>query len=228
MLLSGYPNPDEILNGEVHSYLTSHPTGLSLCDYTHKEAVEILHDDSYFRFVILRDPLTRITSAYLEKFVVNPLPVGKNGEAPGTIGSAIDWVYRNRDEQTDYERSITFEEFINYVVNNNDLQLDVHFKSQDAYLKQQSFDFLGALEKPDKIIELLEPRFNQKISLEDTNSLDRRKPFWRRRGQGRLLPAQLRAQRKLPHDGELLSKTIVMQLKERYLKDFELWQKAME
>jgi hypothetical protein len=54
----------------VHTYLTSNQTGLSLCDYSPGDATEILSDPSYFRYVVLRDPLARAVSGYLDKFVL--------------------------------------------------------------------------------------------------------------------------------------------------------------
>jgi hypothetical protein len=225
--LSGHPNTAEILDGDVHSYLVSHATGLSLCDYTPGEAAGILGDGRYFRYVVLRDPLLRVVSGYLEKFVVNPQPLGRHGEAPIVTGSAIDWIYRLRSERPDYGRSVSFQEFVAYVTNNDDSRLDVHFKSQEAYLEQQSFDFVGVLEQMGRLTGVLESRFNQKIEMEHYNSSARKKPLLRRRGQENLLPAQIRAQRALPHASELLTKEIARQLKIRYARDHELWHEAL-
>lgn len=224
---SGYPQSEEILGTDVHTYLTTHRTGLSLCDYTREEAAEILRDESFFRYVVLRDPLARAVSGYLEKFVFNPLPGGANGEAPMLIGAAIAWVYAQRGETPNFNRSITFEEFVNYVAQNDDMILDTHFKSQDSYLVLQKFDFVGALEKRSKLIEVLESRFKQKIKLEHWNPTRRRKPLLRRRDQAGLLPSQLRAQRTLPHASELLSDEIAEQLKQRYVRDNQLWTEAV-
>ena len=80
----------------------------------------------------------------------------------------------------------------------------------------------------DRLIKLLESRFDQKIELEHKNRTKRRKPFLRRRGQEKLLPAQLRAQRTLPHASELLTDELFEQLKSRYATDYELWQEALE
>ena len=227
--LSGHPQSLEILKGgNVHIYLTSNQTGLSLCDYTPEEATGIVADDRYFRYVVLRDPFTRTVSGYLEKFVVNPLQAGENGEAPGIIGDAIDWVYKQRDEKPDYERSVTFEEFVDYVSLSDDLKLDTHFKSQDSYLENQRIDFMGALENLNGLITTLEPLFKQKIELEHRNPTIRRKPLLRSRGLESMLPVQLRARRRLPHDSELLTSRITEQLESRYAKDCELWREALE
>ena len=62
--LSGYSRSDEILAGDVHTYLTSNPTGLSLCDYSPEDATKILGDPDYFRYVVLRNPLVRAGYRY--------------------------------------------------------------------------------------------------------------------------------------------------------------------
>ena len=225
--LSGYPQSDVILAGDVHTYLTSNPTGLSLCDYSPEDATEILSDPDYFRYVVLRDPLARAVSGYLDKFILYP-PPGADGEPPIVIGPVIDWVYERRGEAPNYERSITFEEYVDHLSASEDKQLDTHFKSQQCYFEQQTFDYTGTLDRMDRLIKVLESRFDQKIELEHQNRTLRRKPLLRRRGQEKLLPAQLRAQRTLPHASELLTDELLEQLQSRYTADYELWQEALE
>jgi hypothetical protein len=224
--LSGYPRSNEILKGNVHTYLTSNRTGLSLCDYTPEEATAILADDSYFRYVVLREPLARATSGYVEKFVINGMPAGESREPPPVIKAAIDWVYNRRGEEPDYDRSISFEEFVDHLVECDDRSLDTHFKSQESYLVQQRFDFMGVVENMRPLIEVLEPRFNQKIEMEFKNRTAHKKSLFRRRGQGKLLPTKLRAQRALPRSHELLTDEITGQLQHRYARDVQLWQEA--
>lgn len=226
--LSGYRHSDEILGGDVHSYLTSIKTGLSLCDYTPGDAAQILNDPEYFRFVMLRDPLSRAVSGYVDKFVLYPPSQDASGDPPIVTGAAIDWVYQRRDEPPDYDRSITFEEFVDHIFHNDDTKLDTHFKSQESYFEQQSFDFIGVIEKMERLISVLARCFQQSLAtdIEHQNRIVRRKPFLRRRGQARLLPAQLRAQRTLPHSSELLTGKIREQLTHRYARDIEMWQES--
>jgi len=225
--LSGHPQLREILGG-VHTYLAAHNTGLSLCDYTPEEASEIFNDPRYFRFVVLRDPLSRAVSGYLEKFVVHPNPIDEGEQAPMVIGTAIDWVYEQRGEKPDYERSITFEEFAQYLAQNDDLKLDTHFKSQESHFQQQKFDYMAAIEKMDSLIRVLGSQFNQEIEIEHQNRSESKKPFLRRRGLGKKLPAQIRTMRRLPHISELLNEELTEQISYRYAKDTELWKQALE
>ena len=226
--LSGHDNSSEILHGNIHINLTSQPTKLSLCDYTPGEAANILSDDSYFRYVVLRDPLTRAASGYVSKFVLHPPPVGDHGEPPVVIGDAIDWVYHQRGEKPDYVRSITFEEFVIYVTEQADVNLDTHFKSQDSYLGQQSFDFVGAVEKMGRLRDVLESHYKQKIKMKHENRSMRRWSLLRRSDQHKLLPARIHSQRIRAQSSELLTHEIVERLKWRYAKDFERWQQALD
>ena len=224
--LSGHDQSSDILNGNIHINLVSQPTKLSLCDYTPAEAAHILDDDSYFRFVVLRDPLTRAASGYVSKFVLHPPPVGDGGDPPVVIGDAIDWVDHLRGENPDYARSITFDEFVIYVTENDDVKLDTHFKSQQSYLGQHKFDFIGAVEKMDRLIDVLESHYQQKITMEHENRSMHIWPLLRRRDQHKLLPAQMHKQRIRAQSSELLSNEIVERLKWRYARDFDLWQEA--
>ena len=152
---------------------------------------------------------------------------GSNGEPPIVIGTVIDWVYERRGETPDCQRSINFEEFVSHLVESEDRILDTHFKSQQRYLEQQTFDYTGTLDRMDRLIKVLESRFDQTIELEHQNRTLRRKPILRRRGQEKLLPTQLSAQRSLPHASELLTDDLAEQLKSRYAVDYELWREAL-
>jgi len=211
----------------LNSLLVSQKHGLSLCDYSPEDATEILGNPDYFRYVVLREPLARAVSGYLDKFILYPPPPGANGEPPIVIGTVIDWVYERRGEAPEYQRSITFEEFVSHLFENEDRKLDTHFKSQECYFEQQTFDYTGTLDRMERLVKVLESRFDQKIKLEHQNRTLRRRPILRRRGQEKLLPAQLQAQRTLPHASELLTDDLAEQLKSRYAADHELWQEAL-
>lgn len=69
-----------------------------------------------------------------------------NFESPEITRPDIDWVYARRHEVPDYWRSITFEEFVDYVVCNDDDAVDTHFRSQGSYLRGLKFDFVAVQE----------------------------------------------------------------------------------
>jgi hypothetical protein len=125
----------------------------------------------YLRLVVVRNPWKRIASAYIDKFVREPvnfqnLPV-------------IDEVYRQRGEvvkhsatfaweslgiTTDlpidpaipYEQGITFREFVEYLVNTPDECLDGHWRPQCNFLGGLRFDRVVKLEELGEGISRLE------------------------------------------------------------------------
>lgn len=226
--LSGHPDREVMLAADIHDYLTSHRTGLSLCDYSPAKAQALLDDESYFRFVVLRNPLKRATSGYLSKFVRDQQFAGPHPEPPIVIGSAIDWVYEERDEPPDYGQSITWEEFVEHVVRNVDDGLDTHFKSQHSYLDGLKFDRSFAVENLTELVRELEYRFGQQVVLEHSNRTERKKRSLLRRGVLRMRPAELRALPWLPNDHELLTRPIARKLKHRFSQDFSLWNECVE
>ena len=223
--LSGHPDAEEILSQNIHRYLVSHKTGISLCDYTPDEAASFLNDPDCFSFTVLRSPLERVVSSYIEKIVSTP---SSHEGVLDVVMPVIDWVYAQRGQQPDYQRSISFEEFVNYLLNHEDRDLDTHFKSQESFFAKQKINFFGTIEKMSELTKVLEPRFGQKIKLEWTNRTKRRKSLIRRRGQADLLPAQLRAQRTMPHASELLYGKIADRLSQRFAQDIRFWQDALE
>ena len=103
----------------------------------------------------------------------------------------------------------------------------LHFKSQSAFLEGQRIDYHGTLENMCDLASILEEKFQQPVRLEWSNRTSRRKPLLRRRGQHKLLPAELREQRSLPHATELLTKELSVLMRLRYADDLELWRTAM-
>ena len=107
------------------------------------------------------------------------------------------------------------------------MKLDTHFKSQESYLGKQSFDFVGAVEKIDRLTDVLGSHYKQKIKLEHENRSMHRWSLLHRGDQHKLLPEQIRSQRIRTQSNELLTDDIAERLKWRYARDFELWQQAL-
>ena len=121
--LSNHPELD-ILLGDIH-LLTGHVnTGLLLGDYLGDEAHRLMHDPEAFRFAVLRDPMQRLLSAYVEKYVYTR-------NAPGNIGHARTLLPRVQDARgqtpPDYDQGISFGEFVDAVVDTPPLGLDAHW-----------------------------------------------------------------------------------------------------
>jgi len=143
-------------DGGVHLYIDDH-YGLAARDSG--EARRLLR--SYPRMVVVRNPWTRIASAYLDKFVREPvnmqnIPVidfihskrGKKVVHSGTfrwetMGTSTDL---SVDPSIDYDEGISFQEFVSYLCETPDSELDVHWKPQHLFLGGRDSDSLLKLE----------------------------------------------------------------------------------
>eukprot|EP00794_Sanderia_malayensis_P015301 gene15301-16878_t len=111
MVLEGYSDDPLSLNAnDVHNYTYGLLRPLS--DYTTDEIVFRL--STYYKFVFVRNPLERFTSAYRTKFVE------ARGKSlfKGTVGKYIIRKYRSGVTESEAEdgENVTFREFVNYVI----------------------------------------------------------------------------------------------------------------
>jgi len=116
--------------------LDTHATGLQLGDLPINEATDILDASSYLKFAVVRDPFDRLVSAYLEKFVVNRMSLGNQFHTRAVISRVFGI---QRPTPDDFSKSITFSQFVNYVINQSPDQLDPHWCPQYLYLKNAIF-----------------------------------------------------------------------------------------
>ncbi|XP_078382299.1 carbohydrate sulfotransferase 11-like [Oculina patagonica] len=110
-----------------------------LHQYPTDEAEKMLK--SYFKFVFVREPFERLLSAYLDKFY--------GGQDPGfhkNFGQEIIRRYRPGGKPED--KNITFDEFVNYVINIGDGYWNEHWKTYDklCYPCGVHYDFIGRFE----------------------------------------------------------------------------------
>jgi tetratricopeptide (TPR) repeat protein len=127
-----------------HDYLSASPKALRLTDYA------VLRSSEYLKFTILRDPFKRLVSGYLDKFAKS-----KNLEK-----FARDVVQKvNANYHTiKCQHSITFSQFVEYLIQTDDYDLDPHWRPQYTFLAQGLFEFdiIGQFEKLDLAIDRLE------------------------------------------------------------------------
>lgn len=74
------------------------------------KAITILNDKSYFKFTFVRNPYSRLLSGYLNKFVA------KKNKLPFFAEDVIRDIYNYKNEKVDLDKSITFEEFVKYLI----------------------------------------------------------------------------------------------------------------
>lgn len=107
-----------------------------------------LADPSYFKFTFVRHPLRRIVSAYLDKVVRGLSPahelIASGQRAAGCPGAISDSWWK--PPRIDFERSLTFREFIQTLQAADPDRLDPHFRAQDRLIRGLNFDFIGQIE----------------------------------------------------------------------------------
>ncbi|MDF2096148.1 sulfotransferase family 2 domain-containing protein [Aquibaculum arenosum] len=131
--LSDIPDKDRIATkGDIHTQTDKHNTGIQLKDLPQVEAENSLQSNIYFRFAVLRDPSSRLLSAYWEKFVINRLdPDNLNHTLP-----VIEQIYRSKEQRgPDPDRGVTFGEFIHFILGSDPHDLDPHWCPQSEYVK---------------------------------------------------------------------------------------------
>jgi hypothetical protein len=140
---SRQPAPQYHANGKVklvpnmHEYLDRH---YSLRHASPREVAAVLADPSYFRFTVVRNPLSRLVSAYLDKIVHAKRPAwGLIARGQKAIGakphtqSLLDCL-RPRPA-LDCQRGLTFREFVAQLGRENAAKLDPHFAPQSQLLR---------------------------------------------------------------------------------------------
>ena len=157
----------ELRKGEdIHHKLDAECTGLQFEDRDDHEIRMALSDPDWMRFVVLRDPLDRLVSVYVEKFVLNrTIP----DQVP-TIGPAYQAVLSKNDiSSDDYDRGITFREFAEYILSEEPERLNGHWRPQSEYLGQIPFTHLYDVKRLDRLAQDLQSHIGRDIALPRMN-----------------------------------------------------------
>jgi Sulfotransferase family len=158
LLLSGVEDRAILNNvGAIHAHTKKY---LILSNYCFTEAIEILKDDRYFKFAIVRNPWNRLVSAYLNKFV------DKHLELDNFSKDVIGNIYTQKKLNPDWEKSITFSDFVEYLDRTQDKDLNEHWKPQYLFLGGTKFDFIGRFENLDRDFNSIKNKFNIPVNLE--------------------------------------------------------------
>jgi hypothetical protein len=145
----------ETIIAHVHQLTDTIVTGLQLSDYPQDQVRSFIDSQDYFRFAVLRDPRDRLLSAYVEKFVINRLDAGNIHHTRGVV-AAVQQAEGLREP--DFDRGITFRQFVTAVTAADPASLDPHWKPQSLYLAGIRYDRLYRLDQIDSVIDMLEER----------------------------------------------------------------------
>lgn len=136
--LSDHPDRAAILRN-VHTGTDDGRTGLLLRDHDEDRARSFFAAPGFFRFTVLRAPLDRLLSAYVEKFVVNRAEPYQH-YATGPVVATVQG--RETAAEADHATGITFRQFAEHVIAQPLHGLDPHWRPQIDYLTSLGFDHL--------------------------------------------------------------------------------------
>lgn len=200
------------IDDNIHIYVDKN---LSFFSYKYYDVIKILSDESYFKFVLVRNPWSRCLSAYLDKLV-------KEKNTPLFSPDIMTDICRYKKQKLDAESSLTFAEFVRYLSRTKDHKLNWHWKSQYSYLGSTKFDFIGKVENLEEDFEYIKNKLNLPDDLPYRNISLYTKDFssnpfdihW-----SKLTPLQLRNINYYPKYQEFYTEELIELVRNRYLKD---------
>ena len=204
---------------DAHVFTRQPNSGFRLAEVTH------LQDSRYFRFAVLRDPFERLASAFANLFVQ---PMRHAPAATDGVREAILQVYRKKQTAPDFARSISFDEFINYIADTDDIDLNYHWRPQDTFVQRDlsDFDFIGSFENMGEIIKTLGKRRGwsfdglRAANTTDYNGALASMPFHT------MLPGELAELPYFPTAQSLFTPELRLLVAKRFARDFELYNRC--
>lgn len=147
---------------DIHIKLDGSRTGLQFADRSEEDIRHALTAPGWMRFAVLRDPFDRLVSAYVEKFVLHR----DEPRIEETVGLAYRAVF-GRDELTpeDFERGISFREFVTFILHENPKVLDPHWQPQSEQLGNVAFTHVYDVKGLDCLVDDLRKHIGQEIPL---------------------------------------------------------------
>lgn len=139
----GYPT--SVAN--PHAYLDQHA---SLAKMSRVDAVELLNNPNYFKFTIVRHPLSRLVSAFLDKIAGAKRPgvrlIRNFHLRHGTLSWGEIWHWIRGGKLLASPLGLTFRQLVEQLVRERPGSIDQHFRSQTDLLRGVPFDFIGRFE----------------------------------------------------------------------------------
>jgi hypothetical protein len=154
-------------NEDIHRKLDNENTGLLFVNRSDDDIYHALEQSGWMRFVILRDPLERLVSAYVEKFVVNRLNPGVTITCDPVLmrRKKVGWLRAD-----DYERGISFAEFVEDILSQPPYLLDPHWRPQSEYLRNFPHTHIYNLKNLGVLLHDLSRHIGQEIKLPRLNA----------------------------------------------------------
>jgi hypothetical protein len=206
------------LNSSRNTIRTYVDLNYSLANYTYAQALQIINSD-YFKFVIVRNPWTRLVSTYINLFV----RLFENKQVTELAQDCAKYIYGEEDFEK-YEDSMNFEQFVQYVCNTDDKYIDPHCKSQHFFLGGLTYDFIGRMENLSHDLEYIKNRLNLSLELPKVNKTDYSISSNIINNYSTLSPSELRSLKTgFPSYQNLYTPELIDLVAQRYAKDIEMF-----
>ena len=112
----------------------------------------------YFKISFVRNPYNRLISAYVSIFI-RSVPRGSISTFDRIAKPVIASVYNLRDEKANFEKGITFNEFVEWVcLHTKDKKCNPHWRSQSWFTNPDILDFIGKFERFNSDFKILQDR----------------------------------------------------------------------
>lgn len=151
---------------DIHQTLDTGDTGLQFKDHPEDHIRDAIAAPGWMRFMIFRDPMDRLVSAYVEKFVIN-----RNDDRQWDTCRQILGTVLNKSDPTgeDFERGITFREFAEFILAQDPRDLDSHWQPQVFYMGHVPLTHIYDVRAMDRLVVDLQAHVGSKIELPRRN-----------------------------------------------------------
>ena len=193
---------------DVHRYIRQN--NVKLADFAY------LSNPEYLKIAIIRNPFERLVSGYFNKFV-------RPKKASNIVRSVITDIYRFNNLKPDYQKSVTFSDFINYLARTEDYFLNEHWRSQNFFLGMGlfKFDLFNSLENINDVIQQLELRIGVDIEQKKTKNKTNYCKNLAKKDWHMMYPQQLRKLKELPTASSLYTPELTTIVKSRFASDIK-------
>lgn len=130
------------------------------------EADAILRDPTWFKFAFVRNPLSRLVSAYLDKVVPAKVTAARLVRNFQMQDPSVDWWQRMAAAvRADASRGLTFRELVQQLGRERPEKVDEHFRPQSLLLAGLPLDFLGRVEQMAEDFAFVQRRLDTNVPL---------------------------------------------------------------
>lgn len=142
------------LNSEVGPMFDSQKEGVHQFRFREKALqlrnMALMKDDRYFKFTVIRDPYSRLVSAYLDK-LVKPISAGSPWATDARCGNH------------------SFEQMVEDLSSMRDANIEKHFRPQAAFIRNVSMDHVGVFDDLGPTFRMISDRYGIDIESDVMN-----------------------------------------------------------